>query len=76
MDLYQIVCETYSKRRCVTFLAIDDLNPKNDEQQSAIRQLLRTVERGYQKIPDTCNSPKPTDKCFKCGEERQLGKQM
>ena len=69
MKLYQIVCEKFSKRRCVTFLAIDHLNPKNDEQQSAIRQLLRTFERGYQKVPVACDSQKATDKCFKCGEE-------
>ena len=60
----------------MTFLAIDHLNPKNDEQQSAIRQLLRTFERGYQKVLVACNSHKATDKCFKCGEEGHWANQF
>ena len=29
----------------MTFLAIDQLNPRSEEQQTAIRQLLRTFEK-------------------------------
>ena len=65
-EVFGTICEKFSKRRCVTFLAIDQLNPRSEEQQSAIRQLLRTFEKASEKPP---LSSKPTDKCFKCGEE-------
>ena len=64
-EVFKIICEKFSKRRCVTFLAIDQLNPRSEEQQTAIRQLLRTFEKGSEK---PFLSSKPTDKCFKCGE--------
>ena len=49
----------------MTFLAIDQFNPRSEEQQTAIRQLRRTFEKGPEK---PFLSSKPTDKCFKCGE--------
>ena len=44
-EVFKTVYEKFSKRRCVTFLAIDQLNPRSEEQQTAIRQLLRTFEK-------------------------------
>lgn len=56
----------------MTFLAIDQLNPRSEEQQTAIRQLLRTFEKGSEK---PFLSSKPTDKCFKCEEEGHWAKE-
>ena len=47
-------------------------NPRSEEQQTAIRQLLRTPEKVSDK---PFLSPKPTDKCFKCGEEGHWAKE-
>ena len=71
-EVFKTIYEKFSKRRCVTFLAIDQLNPRSEEQQTAIRQLLRTFEKGSDK---PFLSPKPTDKCFKCGEEGHWAKE-
>ena len=30
-EMFQIICKTFCKRRCITFLAIDQLNPKKEE---------------------------------------------
>ena len=57
---------------CDNFLAIDQLNPRSEEQQTAICQLLRTFEKGLEK---SYLSSKPTDKCFKCGEEGHWAKE-
>ena len=71
-EVFGTVCDKFSKRRCVTFLAIDQLNPRSEEQQTAICQLLRTFEKGSEK---SYLSSKPTDKCFKCGEEGHWAKE-
>lgn len=69
VGFFKIVCDKFSKRRCVTFLAVDRLNPKCDEQQTAIRQLLRTFERTADKGSTFLPLVKPSDKCYKCGDE-------
>ena len=35
-EVFGTVCEKFSKRRCVTFLAIDQLNPRSEEQQTKL----------------------------------------
>ena len=67
--IFKIVRDKFSKRRCVTFLAVDCLNPKCDEQQTAIRQLLRTFKRTADKGSTFLPLVKPSDKCYKCGDE-------
>ncbi|KAJ7386196.1 hypothetical protein OS493_010589 [Desmophyllum pertusum] len=62
-EIFDMFCRKFCKRRCVTFLAVDGLNFKNEEQSSAIRQMLRCLDKqGVKNV-------KATDKCFKCGEE-------
>lgn len=72
IEVFRTMCEKFSKRRCVMFLAIDKLNLKSEEQQTAIRQLLRTFEKGSEK---PFLRSKPTDKCFKCREEGHWAKE-
>ncbi|KAJ7380655.1 hypothetical protein OS493_007020 [Desmophyllum pertusum] len=62
-EIFDMFCRKFCKRRCVTFLAVDGLNFKNEEQSSAIRQMLRCLDKQVVK------NVKATDKCFKCGEE-------
>ena len=62
-----VFCKKFCKRRCVTFLAVDQLNPKHEEQNSAIRQMLRSFEK-EQVQKQVIKNVKSTDKCFKCGE--------
>ena len=38
IEVFGTMCEKFSKRGCVTFLAIDQLNPRGEEQQTAIRK--------------------------------------
>ena len=40
-ELFKTICEKFCKRRCITFLAIDHLNSKNEEQKTALRQMLQ-----------------------------------
>ena len=51
----------------MTYLAVDQLNVKNEEQKSAIRQMLRSFEKETTSKQNV-NNVKTTDKCFKCGE--------
>lgn len=65
-EIFRMFCGKFGKRRCVTYLAVDELNPKSEEQKSAIRQMLRSLEKATTK--QQVKNVKATDKCFKCGE--------
>ncbi len=66
-DIFNMFCGKFCKRRCVTYLAVDQLNAKNEEQKSAIRQMLRSFDK-QTTSKQNVNNVKNTDKCFKCGE--------
>ena len=51
----------------MTFLAVDGLNPSNEKQSSAIRQMLHQFEKKEQ-VKERAKIVKSTDQCFKCGE--------
>ena len=54
----------FTKRRCVTYLAKDGLAPQHEEDESAIRQMLKK----FHIKQDTGNLTKaqPSDTCFRC----------
>lgn len=54
-EMFQIICKKFCKRRCITFLAIDQLNPKKEEQKSAIHQMLQAFEMKTSHIKKRCN---------------------
>jgi len=68
-EIFEMFCKKVCKRRCVTFLAVDQLNPRSEEQSSVIRQMLRRFDKVPVKQGVTKLNVKPTDKCFKCGEQ-------
>ena len=58
------VCK-FTKRRCVTYLAKDGLAPKHEEDESAIRQMLKKF-RTKLDTGKTSSTAQPTDTCFRC----------
>lgn len=44
-EILKLFSKKICKRRCVTFLAVDGLNPSNEKQSSAIRQMLHQFEK-------------------------------
>ena len=44
-EIFKLFSKKICKRRCVTFLAVDGLNPSNEKQSSAIPQMLRQFEK-------------------------------
>lgn len=43
-DLLSIFVKKFTKRRCVTYLAIDGFSPSTSNDNSAIRQLLKKYD--------------------------------
>ena len=57
----------FTKRRCVTYLARDGLAPNHEEDESAVRQMLKKFkEKPNENIKATA---KPTDTCFRCHKQ-------
>ena len=54
----------FTKRRCVTYLAKDGLAPKHEEDESAIRQMLKkfNIKQDMGKL----TKAQPSDVCFRC----------
>ena len=67
-EIFKLFSKKICKRRCVTFLAVDGLNPSNEKQSSAIRQMLRQFEKKEQVKERAFSLVKSNDQCFKCGE--------
>ena len=55
----------FTKRRCVTYLAKDGLAPKHEENESAIRQMLKKFQTKLD-TGKTSSTAQPTDACFRC----------
>lgn len=68
-DMLSIFVKKFTKRRCVTYLAIDGFSPSTSNENSAIRQLLKKYDMlEGKKVEDVRNSPdKSNSKCFACG---------
>ena len=55
----------FSKRRCVTYLAKDGLSPQHEEDESAIRQMLKKFHIKQDAGMDL-KKAQPSDECFRC----------
>ena len=58
------VCK-FTKRRCVTYLAKHGLATKHEEDESAIRQMLKKF-RTKLDTGKTSSTAQPTHTCFRC----------
>jgi len=69
-DLLFLFVKKFTKRRCVTYLAIDGLGPSAEKDNSAIRQLLKKYDMLARKKHETVrDSPDQSkSKCHGCGE--------
>ena len=74
-QMFHMFSKKFCKRRCVTFLAIDEINPKSEDQKTAIRQMLRSFDKEPVKQRMKEVHVKSTDICFKCGEQGHWAKQ-
>ena len=76
-EMFQKNCKKSCKRRCITFLATDQLNLKKDEKKSSIRQILKAFEikTSHIKKDATFNSVQHNDKCFRCEDESHWARQ-
>ena len=76
-EMFQKICKKSCKRRCITFLATDQLNPKKDEQKSSIPQILKAFEMktSHIKKDATFNSVQHNDQCFRCEDESHWARQ-
>ena len=59
-EILKLFSKKICKRRCVTFLAVDGLNPSNEKQSSAIRQMLHQFEKKEQ-VKERAKIVKSTD---------------
>ena len=62
--MWTFVCK-FTKRRCVTYLAKDGLAPRHEEDESAIRQMLKKFRTNLG-TGKTSSTAQPTDTCFRC----------
>ena len=62
--MWTFVCK-FTKRRCVTYLAKDGLAPRHEEDESAIRQMLKKFRTNLG-TGKTSATAQPTDTCFRC----------
>lgn len=76
-ELIEISCDVlssfvgkFSKRICVLFLAKDGLSPVNEDDESAVRQMLKTFD-GKKKKKSGCDDDedKGNDVCFRCQKQ-------
>lgn len=44
-EMFHMFSKKFCKRRCVTLLAVDEMNPKSADQKTAIRQMLRSFDK-------------------------------
>lgn len=60
----------FTKRRCVTHLAVDGLGPSGEQENSAIRQLLKKYDLLSESVSKTADLTinKSKHKCHGCGE--------
>ena len=68
-NLLFLFVKKFTKRRCVTYLAIDGLGPSADKDNSAIRQLLKKFDMLERKNCTTVRDSldKSESKCHGCG---------
>ena len=62
----QVLCtlvRKFTKRRCVTYLAKDGLAPQHEEDESAIRQMLKKFHL-KKDLGKTSSTAQPSDTCF------------
>ena len=72
-DVLSAFVRKFSKRRCVTYLAKDGLSPLHEEDESAIRLMLKTfVKTDEQKKAET--NAGTTDICFRCHKQGHWAK--
>ena len=72
-DVLSAFVRKFSKRRCVTYLAKDGLSPLHEEDESAIRQMLKKfVKTDEQKKAET--NAGTTDICFRCHKQGHWAK--
>ena len=57
----------FTKRRCVTYLARDGLAPKHEEDESAVRQMLKKFNEKYN--ANLKAKAQSSDVCFRCHKQ-------
>ena len=57
----------FTKRRCVTYLARDGLAPKHEEDESAVRQMLKKFNEKYN--ANLTAKAQSSDVCFRCHKQ-------
>ena len=69
-DLLFLFVKKFTKRRCVTYLAVDGFGPSAHQDNSAIRQLLKKYDIHKEKTMETVIdlTDKSKSKCHGCGE--------
>ncbi|KAL9951170.1 hypothetical protein ACROYT_G043787 [Oculina patagonica] len=64
-DVLSAFVRKFTKRRCVTYLAKDGLAPQHEEDESAIRQMLKKFNIKEDSEKDL-KKAQPSDTCFRC----------
>ena len=72
-EMFYMFSKRFCKRRCVTFLAVDEMNPRSEDQKTATRQMLGSFDKEL--VKQRVKEVKSTDKCFKRGEQGHWAKQ-
>ena len=67
-DVLSAFVRKFSKRRCVTYLAKDGLSPLHEEDESAIRQMLKKFKKTDEQKKAETNAG-ATDICFRCHKQ-------
>ena len=66
-DVLSAFVRKFTKRRCVTYLTKDGLAPRHEEDESAIRQMLKTFTIKEHAGHDLTKAL-PADTCFRCNK--------
>ena len=67
-DVLSAFVQKFTKRRCVTYLAKDGLAPQHEEDESAIRQMLKKFHQKDSGNTSHSTKPQPSDTCFRCNK--------